>query len=61
MTPNSQTFDYWIRNRFVELNSELEALYSNQTERTNVESVGDDLKQALENEGREIIKTLLSE
>ena len=47
MTPNSQTFDYWIRNRFVELNSELEVLYSNQSERTNVESVGDDLKQAL--------------
>jgi len=61
MTPNSQTFDYWIRNRFVELNSELEVLYSNQSERTNVECVGDDLKRALEDEGREIIKTLLSE
>ena len=61
LTPNSRTFDHWIRNRFVELNTELEVLYSNQTERTNVDSIGNDLKIALENEGREIIKTLLSE
>ena len=61
MTPNSQTFDHWIRNRFVELNTELEILYSNQTERTNVDSIGNDLKCSIENEGREIIKTLLSE
>lgn len=61
MTPNSQTFDHWIRNRFVELNTELEILYLNQTERTNVDSIGNDLKCSLEDEGREIIKTLLSE
>ena len=61
MTPNSITFDHWIRNRFVELNTELEILYSNQTERTNVDSIGNDLKCSLEDEGREIIKTLLSE
>ena len=61
MTPNSKTFDHWIRNRFVELNTELEILYSNQTERTNVDSIGNDLKCLLEDEGREIIKTLLSE
>ena len=61
MTPNSQTLDHWIRNRFVELNTELEILYSNQTERTNVDSIGNDLKCSLEDEGREIIKTLLSE
>ena len=61
MTLNSQTFDHWIRNRFVELNTELEILYSNQTERTNVDSIGNDLKCSLEDEGREIIKTLLSE
>ena len=61
MTPNSQTLDHWIRNRFVELNTQLEILYSNQTERTNVDSIGNDLKCSLEDEGREIIKTLLSE
>jgi len=44
MTPHSQSFDYWIRNRFVELNTELESLYSNQPERTNVASIGEDLK-----------------
>ena len=61
MTPNSQNLDHWIRNRFVELNTELEILYSNQTERTNVDSIGNDLKCSLEDEGREIIKMLLSE
>ena len=61
MTPHSQSFDYWIRNRFVELNTELESLYSNQPERTNVASIGEDLKLQLENEGRELIKTLLYE
>jgi kynureninase len=61
MTTNSRTFDFWIRNRFVELNTELEILYINQSDRSNIDSIGQDLKQLLENEGREIIKTLLSE
>ena len=61
MTTNSRTFDFWIRNRFVELNTELEILYINQSDRSNIDSIGQDLKQSLENEGREIIKTLLSE
>ena len=61
MTNNSRTFDFWIRNRFVELNTDLEMLYINQSERSNIDSIGQGLKKALENEGREIIKTLLSE
>ena len=61
LTPNSRSFDHWIRNRFVELNTELEVLYSNQIERTNIESIGNDLKIAQENEGRKIIITLISE
>ena len=61
MTPNSQSFDYWIRNRFVQLNSDLESLYSKQTDRANVKGVGGDLKLQLEDEGRELIITLLSE
>jgi len=32
MTPNSLAFDHWIRNRFVELNTELELMYQDQAE-----------------------------
>ena len=61
MTPNSLAFDHWIRNRFVELNTELESLYKNQNERINVNQVGDQIKKTLEDEGRDLIKQLLSE
>jgi hypothetical protein len=61
MTYNTRTFDHWIRTRFVELNTALEKLYMAQDDRANVEAVGEELKQHLENEGREIISTLLSE
>ena len=61
MTPNSLAFDHWIRNRFVELNTELELLYKNQNERINVNQVGDQIKKTLEDEGRDLIKQLLSE
>ena len=59
MTPNSLAFDHWIRNRFVELNTELELLYKNQNERINVNQVGDQIKKSLEDEGRDLIKQLL--
>jgi selenocysteine lyase/cysteine desulfurase len=61
MTPNSTAFDYWIRNSFVEMNTELEFLYKNQSERINICSIGDEIKKSLENEGKEHIKKLLSE
>ena len=41
MTPNSIAFDHWIRNSFVEMNTELEFLYKKQPERINVHLVGD--------------------
>ena len=47
MTPNSFAFDHWIRNRFVELNTELELLYKNQNERINVNQVGDQIKKRI--------------
>ena len=50
MTPNSLIFDHWIRNRFVELNTELELIYKNQNERINVNQVGDQIKKTLEDE-----------
>jgi hypothetical protein len=50
MTPNSIAFDHWIRNSFVEMNTELEFLYKKQPERINVHLVGDGLKKSIENE-----------
>ncbi|MGS0679909.1 PrnB family protein [Shewanella sp. 125m-7] len=61
MTQNTQAFDHWIRTRFVELNSELESLYTEQSDRANVEGVGEHLKLQLESEGRELIASLLVE
>ncbi len=61
MTQNCEAFDRWLRNDFVELNNQLEALYWEQEDRANVLNVGDDLKQRLESEGREYIKALLAE
>ena len=60
-TYNTEAFDEWIRSRFVELNSQLEQLYYQQTDRANVQNIGTELKQTLESEGRELIKALLDE
>ena len=60
-TYNTEAFDEWIRSRFVELNSQLEQLYYQQTDRANVQDIGTELKQTLESEGRELIKALLDE
>lgn len=61
MTPNVRQFDDWIRGRFCELNTALENLYFAQEQRANVAGVGDDLKTALCNEGRELIVRLVEE
>jgi hypothetical protein len=61
LTPKTQAFDRWIRSDFVKLNDELEALYFLQEDKSNVENIGDDIKQALERQGRDLIKELLAE
>jgi hypothetical protein len=61
LTPKAKAFDSWIRGDFVKLNDELETLYFQQQDKSNVEGVGDDIKQALEREGRYLIKELLAE
>ena len=61
MTPNVRAFDDWIRKRFVELNTELEGLYSRQSNRAAVDGVGESLKNDLVSEGRELIVPLLNE
>lgn len=61
MTANVANFDQWIRGRFIALNTELENLYHQQDDKANVVGIGDDLKQQLESEGRELIVKLLAE
>ncbi|ABE56726.1 conserved hypothetical protein [Shewanella denitrificans OS217] len=61
LTTNTYAFDQWIRHRFVELNDELEVLYFQQSDKANVAGIGQDIKLALENEGRALIKSLLLE
>ena len=61
LTPKTQAFNSWIRSQFVQLNDELEALYFQQEDKSNVGGIGEDIKQALERQGRDLIKELLAE
>ncbi|MDX1405644.1 MAG: DUF1864 family protein [Woeseiaceae bacterium] len=61
ITTNAAAFDSWIRSRFVELNTELEAIYWAQDNRADVNAGGDDLKQTLLEEGRQHMLVLLEE
>jgi len=60
-TPRVSAFDAWIRGRFVELNTRLEEVYATQENRGNVTGIGDDLKAALHDEGRDLIVPLIEE
>ena len=60
-TPNARAFDDWVRGRFVKLNTELEVLYFEQNNRASVDGVGENLKNDLVAEGRELIIPLLEE
>jgi hypothetical protein len=61
LTPKTLAFDSWIRSEFVQLNDELEALYFQQENKSNVEGIGDDIKLALEKKGHDLIVDLLAE
>lgn len=61
MTSNTNAFDAWIRSGFVEMNTELEELYFQQEYKAGVEGVGTTIKEALVDEGRNLIKELLHE
>ena len=61
LTPKTQAFDTWIRSGFVQLNDELETQYFQQEDKSNVHGIGEDIKEALEREGRDLIKELLAE
>ena len=61
MSNNTQAFDEWLRTRFVEINSQLEAIYWQQEDKANVEFVGEQFKHQLEAEGNAHIRKLLAE
>lgn len=61
MSANSQAFDAWIRTGFVAMNTELEERYFAQTDRANVQGIGDEVKRRLHDEGRTFIAALLEE
>ena len=60
-TPRVAAFDRWIRGRFADLNTELEALYADQQNRSDVSGVGNHLKKCLHDEGRQLIIPLIEE
>ena len=61
MSDNVEAFDAWIRSTFVELNTALEDLYFDQSDRANVEGVGDELKRRILDEGRTYVRALAEE
>lgn len=61
MNKQVMAFDHWIRNDFVEINTELEGLYFELDDRAAVETVGKSLKSQLTTEGRDYVIELLAE
>lgn len=61
MTPNARAFDDWIRDRFVDINSELEELYFAQTDRNVIPAEGEALRQELLESGHVHVSRLLAE
>lgn len=61
MSRNAEAFDAWIRSSFVAMNTELEELYFAGADRADVIGVGEPIKNALEAEGRGLVKALLVE
>ena len=61
MSKAAANLDRWIRSAFVAMNTELEELYFAQTDRANVDGIGDDIKQRLAEEGRALIRPLAAE
>lgn len=61
MTANTRALDRWIRHDFVSINTELENLYFDQSDRANTQNIGESLKRRLLDEGNDLIKALLAE
>ncbi len=61
MTNNVEAFENWIRTSFVQMNTELENLYFDASDRSGVVGVGDPIKTALRDEGHGYVVELLAE
>jgi len=61
MSTHSDTFDSWIRSSFMEINTELENLYFEQDDRSDVSRCGAELKTQLRDEGHLHVVALLAE
>jgi hypothetical protein len=61
MSHAAASLDQWIRTAFVAMNTQLEELYFRQSDRANVDGIGDDIKQRLAEEGRALIRPLAAE
>ena len=61
MSNNAEAFEHWIRTSFVQMNTELEALYFAQDDRSRVSGVGDGIKLALRDEGHAHVSALRAE
>lgn len=61
MSDNTEKFDAWIRSSFVEKNTALEELYFARENRADIDGVGEDVKQAICEEGRAHIVGLVEE
>jgi hypothetical protein len=57
----SENFDRWIRSSFVAMNTELENLYFAQSDRANVEGIGEGVKKTLAEEGLALVRPLAAE
>lgn len=60
-TANADYFDSWIRNEFIEINTQLEHQYFAQSDRHCVANIGTELKQQLVSQGADHIELLLEE
>jgi len=61
MSKAADDLDRWIRSSFVAMNTELENLYFAQSDRANVEGVGETIKKRLAEEGRALVRPLAAE
>jgi hypothetical protein len=61
MTSKAKAFDYWIRNEFKLLNTNLEELYFSRENPDEVTGIGDDIKQKLVEDGNAHLEALLEE
>lgn len=57
----SDNLDGWIRSSFRQMNTELEELYFAQSDRANVDGVGEGIKKTLADEGLALVRPLVAE